>query len=134
VTVQAHADAVLTLLRADTSLTVHDGRVPNGAVPPYVVVYFYDTDPELADSRSVTGGSSRYLLRVYCHCVGGNQIAARAVSQRVRAALLDAAPTVSGRVCFPIRREDGQPVERDESTGTLVHSKVDLYRLESEPA
>ena len=70
----------------------------------------------------------------YCHCAGGNQIAARAVAQRVRAALLDVTPTVTGRKCWPIRREAGQLVDRDESTGLLVMDGVSVYRLESVPA
>lgn len=135
--IQDHADALLALLRADVGpppLAVHDGRVPNAGVPPYVLVYFADTDPEEADSRPLTGRSERYVVRAYCHCVGGDQVAARAVAARVRAALLDAVPTVAGRRCHPIRREDGQPTTRDETTGTLVMDKIDVYRLESVPA
>ncbi|WP_435871301.1 tail completion protein gp17 [Micromonospora tulbaghiae] len=116
------------------SLVVHDGEVPDGAVPPYVVVYFDDTDPELPDSRPLDGQPKRFVLHIYAHCVGGHAIAARAVSQRVRGALLGMRPTVTGRQCFPIRREDGQPPRPDETTGRMVMDKIDLYRLESEPA
>lgn len=136
--IQEHAAVVLALLRAapptSRPLAVHDGSVPSGAAPPYVVVYVADDDPELADSRPLTGASQRYVLWAYCHCVGADQAAARAVSNRVRAALLDAAPAVAGRVCQPIRRVEGQPTQRDESTGVLVQDKVDVYRLESVPA
>lgn len=135
--IQSHANAVLALLAAAAgtpALKVYDGAVPAGTVPPYVLVYFADYDPEGADSRPLTGASQRFVLRAYCHCVGGNQTAARAVAQRVRAALLDVIPSVSGRRCLPIRREDGQPTQRDESTGTLVQDKVDVYRLESVPS
>lgn len=133
-TVKEHADAVLTLLRNAGSLTVHDGAVPTGGTPPYVLLYFGDSDPEAADSRPLEGTSERFVLRVYAHCVGGNAAAARAVGDRVRSALLDVAPTVAGRACFPMRREDGSPPQRDESTGTLVMDRVDVYRLESVPA
>lgn len=134
--IQEHAAAVLSLLAAAPlapALVVHDGAVPDGVGPPYVLVYFADTDPELSGSRPLTGQSRRYVLRVYAHCVGGNQDAARKVSDRVRAALLDVAPTVAGRSCFPIRREDGQPPQRNEGTGALTQDKVDVYRLESIP-
>lgn len=133
--IRAHADAVLGLLTAAPgSLRVLDGAVPNGAVPPYVLVYFADNDPETSDSRPLDGRSDRFVQRVYVHCVGGNASATRALGERVRTALLDVTPTVSGRSCFPIRREEGQPPQREESTGTLIMDRVDLYRLESVPA
>jgi hypothetical protein len=55
------------------------------------------------------------------------------VADRVRTPLLDVVPTVAGRRCWPIRREVGQPMKRDESTGALLQNKVDVYRLESVP-
>lgn len=130
--IREHADALLALARA--TLAVHDGSVPDGALPPYVLVYFADTDPDLAESRSLIGGSTRHVLRAYAHCVGGNAGAARAVADKLRTAWLDVRPTVAGRQCQPIRREDGQPAQRDESTGSVVLDQVEVYRLESEPA
>lgn len=140
--IREHADAILALLRAapGPALTVYDGAVPLDPVtgksppPPYVVVYFADSDPELTDSRSLEEMPGRYVVWVYCHSVGGNGAAAREVADRVRAQLLAVTPSVAGRSCFPIRREDGQPPQRDESTGTVVMDKVDVYRLVSEPA
>lgn len=132
-----HAAAVLALLDADNvppALVVCNGYVPVGVLPPYVLVYFADADPELAESRSLAGASQRYVLRAICHSVAGNATAALALAARVRAALLDVRPTVTGRSCFPIRREDGQPLDRDESTGVLIVDKIDSYRLESVPA
>lgn len=139
-TVQDHATAFQVLLEhappeaPAPALEVHMGAVPPRAQPPYVVVYLSDSDPEDADSRPLNGRSERFVMRATCHSVGGNETAALAVAQRVRAALLDVRPTVAGRTCQPIRREDGQPVRRDESTGTVVQDKVDVYRLESVPA
>lgn len=130
-----HAAAILALLDADNTdppLVWYDGSVPQGAAPPYVLVYFADNDSRA--STPMTGESKRFVMWAYAHCVGGNQIAARAVAQRVRAALLDVKPTVAGRTCFPIRRDDGQPAQRDQSTGQLVQDKVDVYRLESIPS
>jgi len=132
--IQAHADAILGLLRADPDLTVYDGHVPDGGELPYVLVYIADSDPQQANSHSLTVESTRHVTWAYCHCVGANAIAARAVAQRVRAALLDVTPTIPGRTCWPIRREEGQPAERDESTGQVVVDLVDVYRLESVPA
>ncbi len=134
--IEAHAQAFLALLAADVGpppLVVYDGKVPDGATPPYVLVYFADHDPTDVSSTRITGEARRFRQWGYCHCVGGNQTAARIVAQRVRAAVLGVVPTVAGRQCFPIRREEGQPTQRDESTG-LVMDKVDVYRLESIPA
>ncbi|MFG3710129.1 DUF3168 domain-containing protein [Micromonospora sp. NPDC047730] len=133
----AHAKAILALADADNdppALVVLDGKVPDGVVPPYVLFYFADSDPSQADGSSLANESARYVVRAIAHCVGGNATAARAVAQRVRARLLDAVPTVAGRQCFPIRREEGREAERDEAPGSLVVDKVDVYRLETLPA
>ncbi|MEU4367551.1 hypothetical protein [Micromonospora chersina] len=141
--IREHAEAILALLRTapgTTPLVVLDGVVPTdpatgkSQLPPYVLVYFADSDPEDADSRSAEDTPGRYVVWAYCHCVGGNADAARKIGDRVRTVLLGAAPVVAGRSCFPIRREDGSPPGRDESTGALVMDKVDVYRLASEPA
>jgi hypothetical protein len=136
-TIAAHASAILALLDADNTppaLVVLDGAVPQTQLPPYVLVYFDHTDPDQAESRPLTGASQRHVTRAICHCVGGNQAASRAVAQRVRTALLDVIPSVSGRTCAPIRAEDSQPTRRDETTGSLVMDTVLTYRLESVPS
>lgn len=136
--IQDHAAAVLALL-SGAGLTVYDGAVPQDPVtrksppPPYVVVYVAGTDPEQSTSTPLTGESRRHVLHTYCHSVGANQQAARIIAGKVRAALLDATPIIAGRRCFPIRHEDGQPAQRDESTGAVVIDLVDVYRLESVP-
>lgn len=131
-----HAAAMLTLLDADNTppaLVVLDGKVPTGQLPPYVLVYFATADPELAESASLTHRSERHVTRAYAHCVGGNATAARMVHDRVRAAWLDVIPTVAGRTCLPIRGEEGQPDDPDETTGTLITDQIGVYRLESLP-
>lgn len=131
---QDQVNAALALLRADERLVVCDGRVPTGTVPPYVLVYVASADPEDAESRALAGRSERHVSRLYAHCVGANQAAARAVAARVRVAWLDITPTVPGRRCWPIRREDGQPAQSDEDVGQQRVDLVDVYRLESVPA
>lgn len=135
--IQAHANAVIALLDADNTapaLVIHDGKVPNGAVPPYVLVYFDDTDPDVTESRDQTGVSQRYVLRAITHSVGTTASSSRAIAQRVRAALLDVIPAVAGRSCWPIRREEGQPTIRDETTLAASFDSVSTYRVESVPA
>lgn len=131
------AAAFLALLDADNdapALVPLDGEVPNGVVPPYALLYFYDSDPELTDSRALTSRSERHVTWAVVHNVAESAEGALMVADRSRAALLDVKPTIAGRRCFPIRREDGQPPRRDETTGTAVFDKVDVYRLESVPS
>ncbi|MEV4197017.1 hypothetical protein [Micromonospora globbae] len=141
-TARAHADAMLELARAapgTTPLVVFDGYVPKDATgkrhpPPYALAYFSDSDPEDADSRPLEDTPGRFVLTAWWHLVGENAAATRALAERLRAALLGKTPTVAGRVCFPIRREEANPPEPDESTGGLVFDRVDVYRFASEPA
>lgn len=135
--INEHARAILDLADADDTppaLVVLDGKVPDGVKPPYVLFYFADSDPPNADGSSLANESARYVVRAIAHCVAENATGARAVARRVRARLLDVVPTVAGRQCFPIRREEGREAERDEATLSLTVDKVDVYRLESLPA
>lgn len=135
-TLQDHADAVLDLLRADAQLTVYDGQV-TGTADHYVLVYTFRQLPGgliAPDKTSLTGDTTTVDMRFYCHCVGANAIAARAVQARVEACLKDVTPAVAGRACFPIRWLDGQQHNRDEETLGLVVDTVDVYGLVSVPA
>lgn len=126
---QALANAGLNLLRADAGLTVLDGYVPDGTLPPYVLVYTHVEWPDGAPGDSLDGRSKSPTIRWICHCVGGNEIAARAVSQRVRTQLLNQRPTVVGVSPGLIKQEQSQPPTRDETTGVLVIDAMSVYRL-----
>ena len=108
---QDHADAALALLRIVPGLTVYpaeDGGpnvIPNGAIPPYVSVHLAADRP--LGSR-LTMRSTRMRVRIYCHCVGTDDISARAVSDMVADALLDVRPVIVGRSVYPIRNETGR--------------------------
>ncbi len=133
---QAHADAILALLRADSSLTVYppsgggNTTVPAGTPTPYVVVQVIADRP---DGGRLQHLSTRMRVRAYCQCVGANDIAARAVSQRVCDALLDKRPTITGRSVYPIRHEIGRDPLSTDTTGTTTVTITDVYRLESDP-
>jgi hypothetical protein len=138
-TYQDHTAAVLGLLDADNGpppLVFYDGVVPSTGAPPYVLVYFAFDQPEAAqdiESSDLTMATRRVDCLAYCHSVGNNAAASRAVAARVRAALLDVTPTVAGRIAFPIRHIENSPVRRDETTGVLVMDQVDVYRLSTVP-
>lgn len=127
---QAVTDAVLALLTADASLVTFDGIVPDPTPdPPYCLVYTHVMRPSGDPNNPLTGRSALWVARFIVHCVGGNAKAARAVVQRVRTNLLDVRPVVAGLACGPLRMEDTQPPQRDESTGRPVMDAVSTYRL-----
>ncbi|GIG63611.1 hypothetical protein Lfu02_79830 [Longispora fulva] len=126
-----HAAAVLALLRAVPGLVVHDGQVPPGAVPPYVVVYLVGAS---TGPTTLAGRAEHATTRAYCHAVGANAAAARIVADRVAGALLNARPVIPGCSAGLIRHEQSLPPQRDESTGVLLMDAVAVYRFDSHPA
>lgn len=136
--IQDHADAILNLLRGVTTpapaLVVYDGAVPDGATTPYVLVYLTSNRPPAGQGNGLDGTSKELTVRAICHCVGGDQVAARAVAARVEGALLDVRPVVPGRSCGLIRQESALDPVRDEGTGPLVMDMVSIYRLTTQPA
>lgn len=129
---QAIANAGLALLQADTSLVVCDGVVPAGTSPPYALVYTTVNRPSEDPDNSADGLSRVWSAAWIVHSVGGNAAAARAVAQRVRTALLDVRPVVTGLSCNKIRMDpDSPPPQRDETTGVVVMDLVQTYRLKA---
>lgn len=133
---QAIANAALNLLTAALNLVappipVYDGKVPDGAAPPYVLVYTTVDRPDADPGNAADGRSRVFVARWICHCVGGGStaVAARAVAQQVRTALLDVRPSIAGLNPGLIRLEQSQPPTRDEQTGSLVLDAVEVYRL-----
>ena len=119
---QDDANAMLALLYADDELTVYPAAgggpstVPPNTLPPYVSVHFY-TEHVNAGQRLDTR-STRTRTRAYAHCVGANDIAARAMASRVRAAWLDVRPDIPGRSVYPIRHEQSREPQTAEPAFT----------------
>ncbi|HEY9411122.1 MAG TPA: hypothetical protein VIP77_16200 [Jiangellaceae bacterium] len=126
---QAAVNAGLDLLRADPGLTVHDGIVPDGLVPPYVLAYTSVARPTDHHAIPLTGQSRGFTVRWILHCVGEDAITARATAQRARTQLLDVRPTVVGLTCNPIRQVEVIPPARDESTGLPRIDAVEVYEM-----
>lgn len=129
---QALIHVALDLLAADPALVVYDGIVPGNPTPapPYVVVYTTIDHSAVDDDNALDGLSKAWSARWYIHSIGATAQAARAVSQRVRAALLDVRPVIGTLRCGLIREEPGSPAPgRDESTGVPVIDAVSVYSL-----
>jgi hypothetical protein len=129
---QALRNAGIALLQADANLTVIPGAIPAGQQPPYVRVY--SSVEWLADdpNDSLDNVSSRAVVRWWCHCVGGNDLAAIGVAELVRTDLLNVRPTVVGvnpSGVGMIRHEQDQPPTVDETLGPAVVDAVHIYRL-----
>lgn len=132
-TTQAHAAAVLSLL---SGVTAYDGTVP--AVPsfPYVVLYI---SPISAHENGLTLASTEQQYDIHLTCVGATAASARIMADRVAAALLDVAPTVTGRQCWPLRVLFADRAHEDRDVfvpGTATHPiyMVTVYRLISIPS
>jgi len=127
-----HIDAGLDLLRADGGLVVYpdaNGYVPTTLADQYVRVYTHTEQTPGDGPNNLGGASATWRVWWYCHCVGQNEYAAAAIAMRVRSALLDVRPTISGRNCGLIRHDGGQPTQRDSSTGVDVYDRLVIYRL-----
>lgn len=139
-TVEAHAAVYLDLLNGGgkpAAITVCDGEVEQGILPPYLLVYTSlrvpgaDVEP---DKSNLNFDSLAVRSQAICHSVGGSAAASRQIATWARTALLDVRPTVASRTCAPIRWVDGQDIDRDEETGEPVFDLVDVYEFGSSPA
>jgi hypothetical protein len=133
---ETHAQVAITALAANPNLTssrVFDGRVPDGTDPAlgYVLVYCTVSWPRDGIGTALTAQQVTLTTTYTCHCVGLNARAARAVAMEVRASLLNLKPNITGRSCSPIKQDDAQPPDRDESTGHLVMDAVSVFSFTS---
>jgi hypothetical protein len=129
-----HIDAGLNLLRADAGLVVYPnvkGFVPPKLNPPYVRVDTFIERPPADPGNSQSGLSTTWTVRWYCRAVASNEYGLAALAMRLRAALLDARPTILGRNCGPIRDDGSFPGNRDDATGPLVMSALHIYRMKT---
>lgn len=130
-------DAGLALLRADSGLVVWPdaaGAVPTTPVPPYVRVHYAVERPAGGEGCALDGRSAAWTVRWWCHSVGASEDAVLAVAVRVRAALLDVSPVVTGLSCCRIRQEAAQPPSRDTGVTTPVWEQTTVYRLDATTA
>jgi hypothetical protein len=136
VSLAAHADAVLSLLHADSTVTVYPQPTPGPTVvppntrPPYVTVHMAASRPR-GDRMAMQ--STKFRMRIYVHCTGATDDGARILSDWAAGLLLDVRPVIPGRTRNPIRSEtEHQPPREDESTGRLGSTLTDVYVLETD--
>lgn len=123
------AKAGLDKLAADAVITVHDGRVPDGASPPYVLVYATVAWPAAAAANTIIGTSLTASATWYCHCVAGSATGVRVLQQRCRTALLNQSLIVAGRSVGQIKLDEVLAPIRDETLGHLVMDGVSVFSV-----
>ncbi len=131
---ESHAQVGLVALNANPALTgkVFDGKVPDPTPnPPYVLTYCQVMWPRDGLGTSLGAQQVTITTTYTCHCVGLTAALARAVAMQVRSSLLNLRPIIAGRNCSPIKQDDVQPPDRDESTGRLVMDLVCTFSFSS---
>lgn len=133
------AAAVLALLVADTNLTVFDGKVPvnpvDGKLParPYVVMWSPPVPHSIIDNLSGRSGWQEQIVTVTC--VGDTAGSVAIVARRVRDAVLDVVPVVTGRVSLPIRMDGAPtPTQADNDIQPPVMYSVLRWACSSTPS
>lgn len=104
-------DAIVARLVSETGEEVGEAQRPEGATPPYSVVYPL---PDRATFGTLTDANQISLQLFQVSCVGATMDEAQAMQTKVRAALLGWAPTVAGFTPNRIELDLGSGVRRDD--------------------
>lgn len=125
--IRAHV-AALKVLLGDLRTAVT--RAEPDTVFPYVVLH---PNQGAASTTTFSGSSDQRTWTFTTTCVGSTAEQAEAAAERVWERLLDAAPAVTGRVCFPIRNQVSVNVIRDEDVQPPVYIARDVWAFISLP-
>lgn len=134
---QDDATAMLELLYAQIDVATYPAEaggpsiVPPGASPPYRSVHFV-TEHTPVGGR-MTHKSVITETRAFVHCVGANDLAARAMARRTREAWLDVKLDLPGRAVYPIRHEQTRDATPAEPVAQSTVTITTIYRLKHEP-
>lgn len=128
-TAKAHADAIKTLIGA--AVRLYDTQAPDGAALPYAVLYI---DDGTASRTSLGAVSDRRDVEFQITSVGADPEGVRSVAERVRTAVLDQRPVVTGRTSNPVVQVTADPlrVDRDVTPHRLI--AADVYAFTTVPA
>ncbi len=129
--IRAHTAAVKTLLTTGLPATteVYVSRATGPA--PYVVLH---PDTGRGASSRFGGDTDERTWFFATHSVGATTDQAQLVAQVVHSALTDVTPTITSRVCHPIRLDQALPVDVQNDGTVTVHLARDVWRLVTRPA
>jgi hypothetical protein len=128
VLVLSHLDALVAAL-ASAQLTVYVGGAPQGADPPYAVLY---PNPGAAVRASIADDRVNYQGIVQITCVGVTAEQAANYADRAGAAL-SGPLQVAGRNGWRPEALDGEPLKRDDDVTPPVFYCAARWRLRSTP-
>ena len=124
---RAHIAAIMAL--TPSAITAYDTDVPTAPTFPYAVF----TSPTLAQRSDVMSGAENVDDYFQCTAVGQDTDQARWCQEKMRAALDDATPAVTGYVTEIKFSASGiTAVDRDVPEPHPVYS-VDTYRYRANP-
>lgn len=124
-----HAAAIEALL--DAAVTCYVGESPNDASPPHVLLF---PDQGRGSRTSIAGGTGAYSHTFQTTSVGTTVEQAQWVADKVRGAVEDVAPTVSGWSTTRIVQQMSQAVRRDDDTDPALFYAVDVWQYQAIPA
>lgn len=136
-----HGDAVLAKLTAE-GVVVGDGEPPTEPYGwrhvassddyfiPYAIVY---PMPGTFDGNLAEANDDADLV-YQVTCVGESRMACQLVEDKVNAALLPGALTVTGRSVTQVRVEIGGGIRRDDTVRPAVFISTPRFRLSTTPA
>lgn len=128
-TAKAHADAVKTLI--GSAVRLYEGEAPTNAVLPYALLLM---DDGVAGRITLAATSPQRDAAFQVHAVGADVEGVRSVAERVRVAVLDKRPAVTGRSTNPIQQDFAQPMRVDTDVTPHRLFTVDGYSFVSVPA
>lgn len=127
-TAKAHADAVKALIGG--TVRIYEGNVPDGAALPYAVLWLNNGNALRSTLATV---SDRRDVEFQVTSVGIDPEGARSVAERVRTAVLDRRPTVTGRRANPITQTVSEPLRVDRDVAPHRLYVVDAYAFSTVP-
>jgi len=123
VSARSHTDAVQALIGAQ--VTCYMAEAPNNPTYPYAVLY---ADQGLGRRSTLAPDTTVRMVTFQTTCVGEGSEAAQWAADKVRAAVEDVQPSVSGWSCGPVQHLASQPVRRDDDVDPAVFYAVDMWR------
>ena len=125
-----HTKAVIDALKA-AGLAVGTGKAPDGASPPYLVVFPYPGPPP---DGPVNDRYADAYPNVLVRAVGLTQDSAEIYADRARQAILTAALSVPGRDVTQVTVETPQPAQQDNDVTPPLWYSTDIYGVWTTPS
>lgn len=129
-TAQAHHSAIVVMIGNSVRLYA-DGVVPDDPTLPYAVLWM---GTGTGTRTTLAAVSDRRDVEFQVTSVGFDGDGPRSVAERVRTAVLDRRPTVTGRSASPVAQVAAEPLRVDRDVTPHRLYVVDVYSFSTLPA